>query len=308
MEKITTRSSTVFKSWHITSAVRSRPYAYHFSVEDFTQSEPDLWFPRALSPALAHESAKQLSKKDLLVLHAYHLIHFMDYTTRLEMGHINETVHCIISGDLKHFFDKDVQLNALKLYTDEAYHALFSREIADPVANHFCLERINSARINSLDQLLQNSPQSLNGITRFCIAFVSETIITNELYNLTRDSLVTPVANMLIDHLHDEGRHAIFFSDCFAQLWHQLSISQKDYLVPTLLKALLAFCQPDEPFLQSIFKKHPSIAKVIINDITSNWTLRIPAISKITLQAIKRTKLLKDERYAIQFRAAGLPA
>ena len=113
---------------------------------------------------------------------------------------------------------------------------------------------------------------------------------------------------MLIDHLHDEGRHAIFFSDCFAQLWHQLSISQKDYLVPTSLKALLAFCQPDEPFLQSIFKKHPSIAKVIINDITSNWKLRIPAISKITLQAIKRTKLLKDERYAIQFRAAGLPA
>lgn len=101
MKSITYRSSTVFKSWHMTSAVRSRPYAYHFSVEDFTQSEPDLWFPSALSPALAHDSVKQLSKNELLVLHAYHLVHFMDYTTQLEMGHINEAVQCIVAGDLK---------------------------------------------------------------------------------------------------------------------------------------------------------------------------------------------------------------
>lgn len=69
---------------------------------------------------------------------------------------------------------------------------------------------MNSSRIKRLDQILQNAPPPLKGITRSCIALVSETLITHELYNLTRDSLVTPVAHMLIDHLHDEGRHTIF--------------------------------------------------------------------------------------------------
>lgn len=210
------------------------------------------------------------------------------------------------SGRPEKYFEDEVHINALKLYADEAYHALFSRETADQVANHFCLERMNSSRIKRLDQILQNAPPTLKSITRFCIAFVSETLITHELYNLTRDSLATPVAHMLIDHLHDEGRHTIFFSDCFVRLWQQLSIPHKDYLVGTLLKTLKAFCQPDEPFLQSIFKKHPATGKVIINHIKNSWTLRMPALSKMTILAIKRTDLLKDARYMIQFRAAGL--
>ncbi|OUM35361.1 hypothetical protein B8W72_08965 [Pseudomonas putida] len=308
MKTTTNRSCTAFKTWHTTSAVRSRPYAYHFSVEDFTQSEPDLWFPSALSPALAHDLTKQLPKKDQLILHAYHLVHFMDYTTQLEMCHINAAVQCIVTGELKKYFDETIYLNALKLYADEAYHALFSREVADQVANHFCLERINSARLKRLDQALQISPPALSSITRFCIAFVSETLITYELYSLTRDSLVAPVAHMLIDHLHDEGRHAIFFSDCFARLWQQLCIPQRDYLVATLLKTLKAFCQPDEHFLGSIFKNHPSVGKRIIDNMNENWTTRMPTASKMTLRAIMRTDLLEEERYALQFRSAGLIA
>jgi len=306
MKRSTHRSSAVFKNWHMTSAVRSRPYAYNFSVEDLTQSEPDRWFPSALSPALAHDSVKQLSKHELLVLHAYHLVHFLDYTTQLEMGHINETVRCIVAGDLKKYFDKDVHLNALKLYADEAYHALFSREIADQVAKHFCLERINSARIESLDQILQNTPPTLRSITRFCIAFISETLITQELYDLTRDSLVTPVANMLTDHLHDEARHSIFFSDCFVRLWPQIPTPHKDHLVATLIKILNAFCSPDESFLNSIFKNHPSTGKVVIDHLKNNCMLRISTISKITMMAIRRTDLLKDAGYTLQFRAAGI--
>lgn len=308
MKTTTNRSCTVFKSWHTTSAVRSRPYAYHFSVEDFTQSEPDLWFPSALSPALAHDSTKQLSKKDQLILHAYHLVHFMDYTTQLEMSHINETIQCIVTGELKEYFDEKIHLTALKLYADEAYHALFSREIADQVASQFFLERISSARIKRLDQILQDSPQTFKSITRFCIAFVSETLITYELHSLTRDSLVAPVAHMLIDHLHDEGRHAIFFSDCFAQLWRQLHIPQKDYLVVTLLKALKAFCQPDVHFLRLVFKEHPSVEQVVIENMNKNWMLRMPTLSKMTLRAIMRTDLLEEDRYALQFRSTGLIA
>ena len=55
-----------------------------------------------------------------------------------------------------------------------------------------------------------------------------------------------------------------------------------------------------------IFKNHPSTGKVVIDPLKDNCMLRISAISKITMLAIKRTDVLKDSGYTLQFRAAGI--
>ncbi|WP_447739368.1 diiron oxygenase [Pseudomonas laurentiana] len=239
---MTDRSVAMFRDWHLSSAVRSRPYAYKFSEADFAQSEPGMWFPAALSSALAHDSVKALSKQELRTLHVYHLVYFMDYTTELEVAHVNEAVQCVVVGGLKKYFEDEERRIALKLYADEGYHALFSRDIADQVAKHFDLVRAKSARIVGLDRILEESPLRFRDLTRFCIAFVSETLIVCELLKLSRDSLVEPVAHMLIDHLHDEGRHAVFFSECFVRLWWKISRCEKNYVVEVLLEVLAVFC------------------------------------------------------------------
>lgn len=300
------RSSAVFRNWHLSSSVRSRPYAYGFSLADFSQAEPELWFPVVLSPALSHESAESLSKPELLRAHLYHLVYFMDYTTALEMTHVNQAINCMVSGDLERYFDEGERRTALKLYADEGYHALFSREIADQVASHFGLSRMKSARLERLDQVVRESPLEFRCLSRFCIAFVSETLITHELYKLSRESLVTPVAHMLSDHLHDEGRHAIFFSDCFARLWSQISTREKDYIVQVILQVLAVFGRPDIIFLHLVFKSRPDIGVKVADGLEANWVKRMPEISEMTLRAIQATDLLDDEIYFSKFNAAGL--
>lgn len=308
MRKVTDRSIAMFRDWHLSSAVRSRPYMYKFSEADFAQSEPCLWFPAALSPALAHDSVKALSKQELRMLHVYHLVYFMDYTTELEIAHVNEAVQCIVTGGLNKYFEDGERCIALKLYADEGYHALFSRDIADQVAKHFDLVRAKSARIVGLDRILKKSPLRFRCLTRFCIAFVSETLIVRELLKLSRNSLVGPVANMFIDHLHDEGRHAVFFSECFVQLWRRISTREKNYVVQVLLEVLAVFSRPDIPFLQMLFKGRPVIGNEVVACLESNWSTRMFEVSEPTLRVIERTDLLDDEGYLLQFKAAGLVA
>ncbi|MGE8059635.1 diiron oxygenase [Pseudomonas sp. NPDC089547] len=308
MNEATYRSITLFRNWDSSSAVRSRPYAYQFTQEDFAQTEPSLWFPAALSSALTHDSVKSLPKKELLLVHAHHLVHFMDYTTTLEMAHVNEAVRCIVAGNLNKYFENEEHHVALKLYADEAYHALFSKDIADQVAKHFNLMRTKSTRIEGLDFILEQSPPDLKCLTRFCIGFASETLITRELLKLSTGALVAPVTNMLRDHLYDEGRHAIFFSECFSQLWRQISKIERDYVAKILPKVLAAFCQPDLPFLRMVFKTRPALGDEVSAFALANQAVRMMEICKPTLLAIQRTDLLDDESYFVHFQSAGLVA
>ncbi|MEW5623943.1 diiron oxygenase [Pseudomonas putida] len=308
MNKLANRSITLFRNWHSSSAVRSRPYAYQFTKADFAQTDPGLWFPIALSPALAHDAIKSLPKKELLIAHASHLVYFMDYTTALEMTHVNEAVRCIVTGSLSKYFENKERRIALKIYADEAYHALFSKDIADHVAQHFNLVRIRPARLDRLDRVIDKSPPALECLTRFCIGFVSETLITHELLKLSSEALVGPVTNMLRDHLHDEGRHAVFFSECFVSLWRNISKMEKDYVAQILPEVLIAFCQPDLSCLRMLLRNRPDLGDEISAYMEANWTIRMIEICGPTLRAIQLTDLLDDEGYFLQFQSAGLIA
>lgn len=206
----------------------------------------------------------------------------------------------------KKYFDSEQCRIALKLYTDEGYHALFSRDLADQASKHFGLARVRSARIFGLDNIVAKSPLEYRCLTRFCIAFVSETLIARELLTLSSGSLVEPVAHVFKDHLHDEGRHAVFFAECFFQLWGRISRCEKNHVVKVLLEAISVFCRPDKPFLRLLFKTRPIIARKVISCLEANGSARMLEVSQPTLRAIKRTDLLDDESYFLQFRMAGL--
>lgn len=241
------------------------------------------------------------------MLHIHHLIHFMGYTTDLELGHVNAAAHCMINGQLSQYFEDTIQKNALNLYTDEGYHALFSRHIADQVAKHFNLNRQKSERIKRLDELMLTTPERFQHFTRFAIGFISETLITQELSLLSRGDLIAPISCMFKDHLRDEGKHALFFSHCFAVLWAQLSEAERSFFVDILLKTIRAFCQPDITLIKLIFDAEPEICKSTTDYLNTHWEQWIAAKTKLTRQAIMRTDIVEHEKYLRQFRSGGLP-
>lgn len=302
-----TDSCRYFATWDTTSTVRSRPNRYLFTDTEFSETTPERWFPKALIPLANQAGMEILPEAALLRIHIGHLVHFLDYTTELEISYVNRAICCITQGALSQHFSSQERFCALKLYADEGYHALFSRELSDQVTNRFSLPRMRSARLHHLDRSRATQRHKHQELAAFIIAFVSETIITRELSWLSHGDLLPPILHMFQDHLIDESRHSIFFSDLFVTLWGGLSNSQKDFMATCLIKTILIFSRPNIHFIRLIADTHLTVIENAIKTLQNNWLDRISDSTALTMRAIKRTDLFKNHTYINAFRENGLP-
>jgi len=300
------RVELAFEAWHTSSAVRARPYAYEFSVQDYQICEPALWFPEILMPLLKLSRVRELSKEQLLEIHVQHLINFLDYTTDLEITHVNSGVNTMTHGALSQYFTESEKCAALKLYTDEGYHALFSKEMAEQLAGHFIFVRRRSARVKQLDKVVAASPVEFKHLVAFVIAFVSETIIVQELSCLARSDLVSPVFHMFKDHLQDEAKHSVLFVECWVRLWSQLTGRERDFIVDLVIKVICIFCRPDTRFLLSILNFDRTLGRAVVAEMRKSWRARMPHVIDTTMKALRRTDVLDCQVYLERFKASGV--
>lgn len=307
--KIRIRTTKIFDKWEIDSCVRNRPYRYHVTNEDFKSQDSKNWFPSDLLPFLKSSHISNLSSEKLKALQASYLVHFLDYTTELEHSLVNRAVENIVHNKTGVDFSKQLQDIGLKIYTDEAYHALFSAELSNQISQHFKIKRHSSKRIKRLQNLICQSTKAHKGLAIFLVAFVSETIIAKELLDLSRYNLIDPVSHMFRDHLHDEARHSQYFSDCFVWLWESLDYDKRllcSQLIPNILSVFSEF---DEPWLQKELLAHnvPQRQVEILLQETQHWSLtRLKLISTNTLYSIRRTDLLKNPEFQRLFEEGGV--
>ncbi len=301
-----TSQSKAFQRWHSDSAVRSLPYRYEVTVDDFSVATPRFWFPPILIPALDHPAVAALPEQSLLHVHVKHLVHFLDYTTELEVGHVNGAVELMVTGALRKYFSNEERSVLLKLYVDEGYHALFSKDMADQIAHFFRLERSGGYRVFELKRFERECPSQFRELGAFVVAFVSETIVVRELSTLSRADLIRPIYHMFRDHLHDEGQHARVFMNCFVKLWGQLCVRDRDFVVDALVKVIHIFCRPDKVLNEVLFGDLSCSGDGVAEFLELRWRARIPRILEVTLMAIKRTDLLLCANYSEKFKRSGL--
>ncbi|WP_313710853.1 diiron oxygenase [Pseudomonas sp.] len=304
-QKEVIRAVMVFDTWDSTSSVRARPYAYELSGQDFLRAEPSLWFPRALMPLMGCPGIESLPLQKIRKLHVSHLLYFLDYTTELEMTIVNKAVNCMVHGELSMHFSVGERSAVLKLYADEGYHALFSKDLAEQIAGYHRLERYRSVRLKHLSRLLARCSGKWEELALFVMAFISETVITRELSLLGQDDLNVPVLSMLRDHLHDEAKHSVFFADCFVKLWGQASTAERDFVVNALLVVVRIFCRPDISFIRSQAKDTALCRERVVNHLRQNWRRRVASTLQLTLKAVRRTDLLSNASYFRQLKNEG---
>lgn len=295
-----------FSTWDKTSSVRSRPYKYMLTREDTKETNPERWFPSVLIPELTKPLTDILPAHARLKIHIGYLLHFLDYTTDLEIMYVNRAVPCITVGSLARFFSAQDRLSALKLYTDEGYHALFSKELSDQILQYFAIPRRRSTRLNHLDRICHNHFGKHLDLVLFLIAFVSETIIVRELSWLSHDDLVAPIFHMFQDHLLDEAKHAIFFADAFVNLWGQLSTNEKSFAVTALISIIHAFFRPNTTLIRTLTQEHFLTVKKSLSTHPKNWKSRIIKTTTLTMKAVRRTDLLENHDYLEALRVGGL--
>ncbi|MDD1013924.1 diiron oxygenase [Pseudomonas rubra] len=308
-DPLSPRTSNTFKHWDIESSVRSRPNRYLLTQEAIQSSTTKNWFPPIMLPFLRHPAISVMPDHSIKYLQAHYLVHFLDYTTTLEHTIVNRAVENIVHDRMGITFNKNVRDAGLKIYTDEGYHAQYSAVLAEQVANHFTLARMSSARISKLNDLLRSADQKHLPLVQFLVGFVSETVIATELLDLTRHKLITPVHHAFRDHLHDEARHAQYFSECFVSVWQHLPTAEKLLAVDYIIEILDVFCQFDEPWLSISLMSCPTppvYPHEIINE-SRKWATERRKLSALgTLEAIKRTDLLNTTAFKKSFVQQGL--
>ncbi len=266
-----------------------------------------------MAPALAKPEVSSLSLSSRQRLLAKHLVYFLRYTTALELGIVNKAVGDIIENSSGLNFPKKTRNLALRLYTDEAYHALFSEELADQVAKLYTYNEQHSdfKRIQDIIRLENSETDSTRPIFRFLTAFVSETAIAKELFDLSSASLKHSVTSIFQDHLQDEAQHCKFFSRLFVHGWRHADEHTQNFISRVLPPLMKTFALIDEDWLSRILTSEgisDSMASDIAKSLNSDDLLvqRAKRSCIATFSALRSAGALTTEDHRAPFHKAGL--
>lgn len=229
-----------FATWDRSASVRANPRRV------LEPTGLDL-FPADLVPVAGHPLVRRLRPELRRQLLTQQLHRYLGFTAQLEYLVVNHVVLGIAHGSIEVPVPDEMRFDALRIYTDEAYHALFSVDLGRQVTaltgvaprggRPFFLTR--------LDGLKARHP-SRSGLVDLLFTIVSETLISATLTDVARSSAVEPsVADLVRDHAVDEGRHHAYFAQYLRHLWAALDADERRFAACLFPELIDVFLRPD---------------------------------------------------------------
>jgi hypothetical protein len=232
-----------FRDWDQKSSVRAAPRRI------IGDDRGKLYFSPDLVPAAQHPFVKDLPDELFKQLLVQHLYRYLDFTAVLECFVVNRTLLGIAYGSVGITVPETMRFDALKMYCDEAYHALLVTDVARQVQEQAGSQRKDKEQpyfLRRLNYLLSSMPSADRGLAEVLFVIISETLISATLATGSWSEEVEPaVLDSIHDHARDEGKHHAYFSHFLKVFWSQLSPDERQrasMLVPCLIKI---FLRPD---------------------------------------------------------------
>lgn len=282
-----------FEPWYERSAVRSAP-ARVLAPIDRTQA----MFSPDLVPVLRDARVRDLGHEVQRAASIRQALRYLEFTAVLEARVVNDVVRDIM------FLEAGIELPAVmvrdahRIYTDEAFHAQFSFELAAQITELTGVEhdrRVEPYFVHRLRAVKAMNEPSLGRLIDYLFVFVSETLITSSLSSAAQDPRVVPaVRETLRDHARDEGRHHVYFAEFFRRLWDALPRAVRVAVAPVIPDLVEAFLAPDvtmarEELTLYGFSKDEAddIADGLADEATQ--TGRRAASARLTLQYLRES-------------------
>ena len=263
-------------------------------------------------PYLDHPDIVQAGQSVARRLEANQLVYFLDHTTVLEHKLVNRAVETLIHKEISDHVPAAMKNAALQLYIDEGYHALYSCQIAEQVADLYGINNRSrpAHRIQRLLHQIEVCRPADRPLNWFLIGFVSETIIAKELLGAIHVPLVTTVLDMFKSHLGDEARHSRYFSEVFTHVWSRLDDAQRAQASTQLLTLLGIFFESDTRWLKESLSS-VDLNPATIEQITTHLQQpavhqqRVRAGSKATVLALANAGFFNCDHNRRLFMSAG---
>jgi hypothetical protein len=233
-----------FAGWEDRASVRTSPRRF-FTPADAEQPP----ISADLVPVAGHPDVRSLEPERLRLVLLQHLYRYLDFTVALESMVVNRTVLGIASGRIGVPLPPEMRLDAYRIYSDEAYHALFSADLRNQV------EQVTgiAARLpdqpyflGRLNALLANTDPAQRDLVELLFVVVSETLISATLAEYqTSGPMADSVRAAIRDHAVDEGRHHKYFASFLMHLWPHLDPAERTFVAQTVPALVAVFLDPD---------------------------------------------------------------
>lgn len=301
---------SVLKKWYQESSVRAKERRILPAEEALS----DIYYPPELAPVVLHPLVRAKGETLCRTLLIQHLYLYLDSIELLEHAVVNRVVFALARRQSSIAIPTEMRLDAYKIYTDEAYHMLFSADLIEQIKAQTGIASITRTPpfahyLAFLEE--SESPEMRELIVTF-LSIITETMISSILCEIPKDKrVVQTVRDLVMDHAIDEGRHNAFFGDLFSRLWPSLSDTQRAHIGPLLPSLIAEFCRPNLEAITAIL----AAARFSKNEIDQILAESYPTedLSKSAKQAacgtvrmFQRFGVLEDAKTRDAFLARGL--
>ena len=247
------------KDWDRLSSVRSSEETYELHLDKINSKKESIWKFSTSCPILNHKDLNSLDNVQREYVMGSQLLEFVLKTTKFEIDYVNKVANSLALEKYNFEIPAILKSDALKIYTDEGYHAYFSKKISDQIIDHFEIKDDLSPYLESffdkVDTIGLNYDKKFNFLSELSIVIVSESMICQDISEEMKGIVYEPIRIMFKDHMHDEYFHANFFGTLFKILWPQLSEEEKEIMGFNLYDAINVFSEPrTDIYLYSLSK------------------------------------------------------
>jgi hypothetical protein len=254
-------------------------------------------FPARLIPYLGHPLLAGLDEQARAAMVARHTYDYFAFTAHFETRVVNRATEMLANGRVDVPLQRDIRLDAYKIYCDEAYHALYSFDVVQQLESASGVAALPydfTPFLNRLDDVSTGVMADRGSLPQLLQVVVFETLVTTLLSELPKDpDLVELVRDTVRDHARDEGRHHSFFSHVFRELWAGLDPAARRETARCLPRLIGHSLRPDlRPVRANLAAAGltPELSEELIRDVYQPETVR----RGVREQAAQSVKLFRS--------------
>lgn len=201
-------------------------------------------FPYIIKQFLQYPEIEALSQEELQPFYLQSLCNVLYGVTQFEVNFVADQCGKLANKDLGVELSTSIAQVALAIGTDEMYHAFAARELLAAIEEltgvipEVAQKSSSQPRKDDLGssnkqtkapfspaEYFKNAvPEKLERIAETTLLCILENAIVDDLFEMAKDFQTTnPVAIYNREHLHDEGRHKVFFQRLLKYIWGALS-------------------------------------------------------------------------------------
>jgi hypothetical protein len=180
---------------------------------------------------------------------------FMYDISEIETKIVSNTIFNIIYSPLFEYIPQQLTYDLMGIAVDEAYHAYVAIDYISQVEDFTGIVSLQPPKETSLKMAMttvgKNIPEKLRTIFEAFAICIAENSITSELLDMNdMESACEYFCLVNKDHLMDEARHAIIFTDLLKIIWENLNTKIQNKilgLLPEFMNIYLSY-ESEKPY------------------------------------------------------------